>query len=190
MFEIRHWPSTTLLNYKMRVWLTLTLVYVLYRRFLVFSYHTTLIKQLSKTHRIVVFTPFHYMVLLNIFCLTLKISKSPYVILPTILKTRILIAPRQIIYQISIVWVKWPGTLFPQYMNQVRMHLLLTRIIKHSDNKLHLNLCQKFRKPESLPKMISQLINQQVLQNYHLQSLQKLLRRSMKFPNSLRKTPN
>ena len=76
MFKIKHQPLTTLLNYKVRVWLTVILTYVFYKRFLIFSYHTALIRQLSKTYGMVVFTLFHYMVLSNIFYLTLKISKS------------------------------------------------------------------------------------------------------------------
>jgi len=53
-----------------------------------------------------------------------------------------------------MAWVKWSRTLFLQYINQVGMYLLLTKIIGHLDNKSHPNLLQKFRKPERLPKVI------------------------------------
>jgi len=58
-----------------------------------------------------------------------------------------------------MAWVKWSRTLFLQYINQVGMYLLLTRMTGHLDSKSHPNLLQKFRKPERLPKVIRQLIN-------------------------------
>ena len=42
MFKMRHQPSITHLNHKIRVLLTLILICVLYRRFLIFSYYITL----------------------------------------------------------------------------------------------------------------------------------------------------
>ena len=117
LYKIRYQLSTTHLNYEIRMLLILTLTYILHRRFLIFDYYMILIRQLSKTSKMVIFILFCYMVLLNIFCLTLKISKSYYVIWLTILRIRILIAPRQMIYRISIAWIKWPRTLFLQYMN-------------------------------------------------------------------------
>jgi len=156
---MRHQLSTTYLNCKMRVLLMLMLTHVLYRRFLIFSYYMTLTRQLSKTPRMVIFILFHYIVFLNIFYLTLRISKSYYIAWLTILRTRILTVLRQITYQISMVWVKWPETLFLQYTNQVGTYLLLTRITEHSDNKSCLNLLWKFRKPEKLSKVIRQLTN-------------------------------
>ena len=67
-----------------------------------------------------------------------------------------------------MAWVKYSRTLFLQYINQVGMYLLLTRIIGHLDSKSHPNLLEKFRKPERLPKVIRQLVNWQVLQSYYL----------------------
>jgi len=103
VFEMRHWPSTTLLNHKVRVWLTAMLTHVLHRRLSIFSYYMILIRQLSKIYGMVVFTPFHYIVHLNIFYQILKISKSLFVASLTTLKTRVLITPKQMIYWISIV---------------------------------------------------------------------------------------
>ena len=49
-----------------------------------------------------------------------------------------------------MAWVKWSRTSFLQSMNQDGTHSLLTKIIEPLDNKLCLNLLQKFKKPEAL----------------------------------------
>ena len=78
------------------MWLITMLIHILHRRFLVINYHMILIRQLNKTHGMVVFIPFHYIVYLNIFHQILKISKNPFVASLTTLKTRVLITLKQI----------------------------------------------------------------------------------------------
>jgi len=67
----------------------------------------------------------------------------------------VLITTRQMIFQISMAWVKWPGTSFLQSINQDKTYSLLIEITEPLNNKLYLNLLQKFKKSEALPKMTS-----------------------------------
>jgi len=80
MYTMRHWLLTTHLFHEVRVFLILTITCVLHRRFSIFSCHTILIRQQNKILRMVTFVLFHYMIFLNIFLLTLKTSKSLYII--------------------------------------------------------------------------------------------------------------
>jgi len=45
MHTVRHQTSAIYSFYEIRVFLILTMTYVLYKRFSIFSYHTTLIRQ-------------------------------------------------------------------------------------------------------------------------------------------------
>ena len=80
MFKVRCQPLTIYPNHKIRVLLIIVLIYVLHRRYSIFSSYMILIRQLSKTSGIVTSILFYYTVHLSIFYLTLKVSKSYYVI--------------------------------------------------------------------------------------------------------------